>query len=513
MFLPERLISAMFLPERLISAMFLPERLISAMFLPERLISAKFLPERLISAKFLPESIISALFVPASSFGIRHVQAILLFGCLTVAYTLRVNLSVAIVSMTDRNGSNPNFEEYDWNTQTRSTILSSFFWGYVVMQVPAGMLGQRFGPKLFLMGAMAVCSIFNMLTPLAAKWGGWGLVCACRIIQGVHVTLVALFQAFVFPSTHNILPMWSTPEERGRFATWVYAGSQFGTILAMPICGALAQSAAGWPSVFYLFGGLGLLWCVAWFFLAADSPASHKWISQEEKLYIEASLAKITTSDKVRQDKRHIRRDKGGQEAHYTWVTLDKRDGARVTLDKGDGARVTLDKGDGARVTLDKGDGARVTLDKGDGARVTLDKGDGARVTLDKGDGARVTLDKGDGARVTLDKGDGARVTLDKGDGARVTLDKGDGARVTLDKGDGARVTLDKGDGARVTLDKGDGARVTLDKGDGARVTLDKGDGARVTLDKGDGARVTLDKGDGARVTLDKGDGARVTLD
>nr|CAD7426774.1 unnamed protein product [Timema monikensis] len=245
------------------------------------------------------------------------------------------------------------FQEYEWNTQTRSTILSSFFWGYVVMQVPAGMLGQRFGPKLFLMGAMAVCSIFNMLTPLAAKWGGWGLVCACRIIQGlsqdnrmgiparifpklvdgdgipsfnnaihrdacesfclvldVHVKLDVLFQAFVFPSTHNILPMWSTPEERGRFATWTplwiriltrlrrVSGSQFGTILAMPICGALAQSAAGWPSVFYLFGGVGLLWCVLWFFLGADSPASHKWISQEEKLYIEASLAKITSSDK-----------------------------------------------------------------------------------------------------------------------------------------------------------------------------------------------------------------------
>nr|CAD7447699.1 unnamed protein product [Timema bartmani] len=282
------------------------------------------------SAMFLPENIIYALFVPAASFGVRHVQAILLFGCLTVAYTLRVNLSVAIVSMTDKNGSNPNFKEYEWNTQTRSTILSSFFWGYVVMQVPAGMLGQRFGPKLFLMGAMAVCSVFNMLTPLAASWGGWGLVCACRIIQGLsqddkmgtparifpklvdvggipsfnnavhrHVCdAIALFQAFVFPSTHNILPMWSTPEERGRFATWVYAGSQFGTILAMPICGALAQSAAGWPSVFYLFGGVGLLWCVVWFFLGADSPASHKWISQDEKLYIEASLAKITSSDK-----------------------------------------------------------------------------------------------------------------------------------------------------------------------------------------------------------------------
>nr|CAD7415963.1 unnamed protein product [Timema cristinae] len=199
MFPPERLMSAMFLPECVMSVMFLPERLMSVMFLPECVMSVMFLPERSISAKFLQESIISALLVPASSFGIRHVQAILLFGCLTVAYTLRVNLSVAIVSMTDRNGSNPNFEEYEWNTQTRSTILSSFFWGYVVMQVPAGMLGQRFGPKLFLMGAMAVCSIFNMLTPLAAKWGGWGLVCACRIIQGLSQDNRMGIPARIFP--------------------------------------------------------------------------------------------------------------------------------------------------------------------------------------------------------------------------------------------------------------------------------------------------------------------------
>nr|CAD7615277.1 unnamed protein product [Timema genevievae] len=185
MFLPECVMSAMFLPECVMSAMFLPECVMSAMVLPECVMSAMVLPECVMSAMVLPESIISALFVPADRFGVRHVQAILLFGCLTVAYTLRVNLSVAIVSMTDRNGSNPNFKEYEWNTQTRSTILSSFFWGYVVMQVPAGMLGQRFGPKLFLMGAMAVCSVFNMLTPLAASWGGWGLVCACRIIQGL----------------------------------------------------------------------------------------------------------------------------------------------------------------------------------------------------------------------------------------------------------------------------------------------------------------------------------------
>ena len=43
-------------------------------------------------------------------FGIRHLQCFIVFWGLAVAYALRVNLSVAIVAMTDRNATNPEFE-------------------------------------------------------------------------------------------------------------------------------------------------------------------------------------------------------------------------------------------------------------------------------------------------------------------------------------------------------------------------------------------------------------------
>lgn len=39
----------------------------------------------------------------APGFGARHFQCFLLFGLLVFAYGLRVNLSVAIVAMTDKN--------------------------------------------------------------------------------------------------------------------------------------------------------------------------------------------------------------------------------------------------------------------------------------------------------------------------------------------------------------------------------------------------------------------------
>lgn len=52
---------------------------------------------------------IIVLYFAAGAFGVRHVQAFLVFLGLTLAYALRVNLSVAIVAMTD-NSSNPDHE-------------------------------------------------------------------------------------------------------------------------------------------------------------------------------------------------------------------------------------------------------------------------------------------------------------------------------------------------------------------------------------------------------------------
>lgn len=58
----------------------------------------------------------------------------------------------------------------------------------------------------------------------------------------------------------------------------------------MPVCGFLIAH-CGWESVFYVTGGIGLVWSVAWFFLVYDSPAQHPRISEEERAEIEAKIA------------------------------------------------------------------------------------------------------------------------------------------------------------------------------------------------------------------------------
>lgn len=225
------------------------------------------------------------------SFGIRHVQALLVFLGLTLAYALRVNLSVAIVAMTDKHSSNPDFHEYKWDEKTKALVLSSFFWGYVITQVPAGQIAQRWGAKLLLLWSMILCSALTLLTPICATIGGWKLVCALRFFEG-------LCQGVIFPSTHTLLSKWAPVSERAQLATYCYSGAQFGTVVMLSTSGILASSFMGWPSIFYLSGCAGGLWSILWLFFGSNSPSDYKYISAEEREFIQTSLGSGGDSEK-----------------------------------------------------------------------------------------------------------------------------------------------------------------------------------------------------------------------
>ncbi len=69
-------------------------------------------------------------------------------------------------------------------------------------------------------------------------------------------------------------------------------GTALGTVISIPTAGLIAGS-LGWESVFYIHGGLALIWCVLWVILVSDCPDEHKWISEEEKEFIAGSHMKL----------------------------------------------------------------------------------------------------------------------------------------------------------------------------------------------------------------------------
>lgn len=225
----------------------------------------------------------------------RHLQCILVFFGLAVAYAMRVNLSVAIVAMTDCNATNPEFPEFDWNEGIKSYLLSSFFWGYVVTQVPGGYLSALVGAKYMMFFGIFFCSLLALLTPFVALTGGWKTLIALRAVQG-------LCQGVIFPSTHTFLSKWAPADERGRLVGYCYSGSQFGTVVMLSVSGYIASSPLGWPSIFYISGCAGILWSLIWFFLCASTPAQHATITPNERRYIETSGQMRRASDAGRED-------------------------------------------------------------------------------------------------------------------------------------------------------------------------------------------------------------------
>lgn len=60
----------------------------------------------------------------------------------------------------------------------------------------------------------------------------------------------------------------------------------------MPLSGLLAEYGfdGGWPSIFYIFGLVGVLWSVAFLIFVHEDPTSHPNIDEKEKKYIISSL-------------------------------------------------------------------------------------------------------------------------------------------------------------------------------------------------------------------------------
>ncbi|VEN35354.1 unnamed protein product [Callosobruchus maculatus] len=215
-------------------------------------------------------------------FGCRHAQIILYFSLMTITYCTRTVLSVGIVAMTNNSTStNTDIPTYHW--QNQSVVLSAFFWGYVVLQIPAAMAGKKLGAKWLLVGMATVDSVSCLLVPVSAEYLGSNGVIVCRVAQG-------LAQGGISPMLHMLLGHWAPPSERSVMGSFAYSGSVFGNIIALPLTGLICSSCWGWPAAFFAFGALGLLWVIAWTLLGADRPGLHRGITSCEKKYIESSL-------------------------------------------------------------------------------------------------------------------------------------------------------------------------------------------------------------------------------
>ncbi|MCB1686036.1 MAG: ACS family MFS transporter [Pseudomonadales bacterium] len=203
----------------------------------------------------------------------RYVVVFLAFLSVFICYIDRVNISVAIIPMA---------EDLGWSMSTQGTVLSSFFVGYLLLQVVGGRLADRFGGKVVLGAGVLLWSLFTILTPPAA-WLGITVLIAARIGMGMG-------EAVTFPSIYSLYSKWIPLSERSRAVGFANSGIPLGTVFALVVTPIIVVE-LGWEWAFYLFGAVGVIWFVIWQRSVSALPQNHPEVSSEELAVIEAGTS------------------------------------------------------------------------------------------------------------------------------------------------------------------------------------------------------------------------------
>jgi ACS family glucarate transporter-like MFS transporter len=196
----------------------------------------------------------------------------LLFCSSVVNYIDRVNISVAAPVIMATTG---------WDKGQFGLVFSAFLVGYALLQIPGGVIADRWSARKVLALAFCGFSLFTALTPLGQF--GFFLFLALRFLVGA-------FESMTFPALTSLNSRWIPRAEFGRAQTVSISGITVGQMIAYPLTTWIVVQFT-WSTVFYVNALLGFVWAAVWLWYATDTPREHPRISQAEQDYIESNLS------------------------------------------------------------------------------------------------------------------------------------------------------------------------------------------------------------------------------
>src|ERR1700712_4872547 len=195
----------------------------------------------------------------------------LILGTVAINYIDRASLSVAMPMIS---------KEFAITPAIQGVLLSGFFWSYCLMQIPGGMLADRFLPR----SVIALATIgWGAFAALGAASIGWVTMLLTRLGLG-------LAEGPIYPAGAKLIGMWMTPTERGRAAALLGGGAPLGTALGSLIIAGLIAALGSWRLAF-LAAGLGTMACgaFAWFYIR-NHPHEHESANPPEREHIQSGF-------------------------------------------------------------------------------------------------------------------------------------------------------------------------------------------------------------------------------
>jgi MFS family permease len=203
-----------------------------------------------------------------SSKGVPHrrwmIAFLLAFGVL-VNYFDRVNLSVAKQALE---------KDFGISNIVFGYLLSAYNWTYAALQLPVGVLLDRFGVQ-------AIGRISAIIWSLACFAGAFAP--GVRTFFGSRL-LLGIGEAPTFPANAKATGMWFPRWERSLATAIFDSAAKFATAIGTPLIGIVLIH-YGWRFSFVMTGVASFLFFLAFYFLYRN-PSADKKLSAEEREYL-----------------------------------------------------------------------------------------------------------------------------------------------------------------------------------------------------------------------------------
>ncbi len=168
----------------------------------------------------------------------------LLVASICINYIDRANLSAAAEDLS---------RELSLDPKQIGLLLSSFFWTYMLFQIPAGWLIDRF--NVYWVYAVGYF-IWSAATALTGFGHSFNTLLGLRLVLGVA-------ESVAYPSYSKIICAGFPEEKRGLPNALIDAGSKLGPFLGVLIGGSII-AAYSWRVMFIAIGGVSMLWLIPW---------------------------------------------------------------------------------------------------------------------------------------------------------------------------------------------------------------------------------------------------------
>ena len=153
-------------------------------------------------------------------------------------------------------------------------LLSAFFWSYALLQIPVGLVVDRFGVTRVGRWSAFLWSAASALTACA---GGYAGLFLARLLLGVA-------EAPSFPASSKATGYWFPRTERA-FSTSIYdVGAKFSNVIGVPLV-ALAVVGLGWRWGFGVVAALSFVYFAAFYWMYRD-PSQHSRLTPVERQYL-----------------------------------------------------------------------------------------------------------------------------------------------------------------------------------------------------------------------------------